>query len=213
MSQKNVYALFIMIWLTVLTIWAVNKIVVPLNNNLVTVQGIPGHPTPQQISTVQIDKDTVWVIEANSDLIKVITHDTDGYHMTQIRMSIQNQYEVPNISKVMPFQINSEDISNVTVYTGTKDQDISGVIDTAEDIQALTNLLNNSPVLDGDATADYYRLLKISMKDGSVISLEFGGNGGHFKNLDTGVFYYLEPLDNEKALNKIIDRIEKEYKG
>ncbi|NIK80603.1 hypothetical protein FHS15_005794 [Paenibacillus castaneae] len=46
MSQKNVYALFIMIWLTVLTLWAVNKIVVPLNNNLVTVQGIPSQPTP-----------------------------------------------------------------------------------------------------------------------------------------------------------------------
>jgi len=91
MSQKNIYALFIMIWLTALTIWSVNKIVVPLNNNLVTVQGVPGQPTPpQQISTVQIDKDTVWVIEANSDLLKVITHDTDGYHMTQIRMSILN---------------------------------------------------------------------------------------------------------------------------
>jgi minor extracellular protease Epr len=66
-------------------------IVVPLNNNLVTVQGIPGQPTPRLISTVQIDKDTVWVIEADSDLLKVITRDTDGYHMKQIRMSIQNQ--------------------------------------------------------------------------------------------------------------------------
>ncbi|KRE56803.1 hypothetical protein [Paenibacillus sp. Soil750] len=91
MSQKKGYALFIMIWLTVLTIWAVNKIVVPISNNVVTVQGIPGQPTTQQISTVQIDKDTVWVIESNSNLIKVITHDTEGYHMKQIKMSIQNQ--------------------------------------------------------------------------------------------------------------------------
>ena len=91
MSQKKGYALFIMIWLTVLTIWAVNKIVVPISNNVVTVQGIPIQQTTQQISTVQIDKDTVWVIDANSNYIKVITHDKDGYHITQSEMSFQEQ--------------------------------------------------------------------------------------------------------------------------
>jgi len=89
MSQKNVFALIIMIWITVLTIWAVNKIAVPLNNSLVTVQGIPGQPMPQEISTVQIDKDTVWIIDANSNYIRVITHDKDGYHITGSEMTFK----------------------------------------------------------------------------------------------------------------------------
>lgn len=91
MSQKNVFALLFMIWITVLTIWAVNQITVPLSNNLVTVQGIPSQPIPQPISTVQIDKDTVWIIDANSNYIKVITHDSDGFHITGSEMDFRNQ--------------------------------------------------------------------------------------------------------------------------
>ncbi|WP_239616329.1 hypothetical protein [Cohnella mopanensis] len=89
MSMKNIYPLIIMIWLTVLTIWAVNK----LNNQSqsVTVQGIPLTPIPQQVSTVQMDKDTVWVIDANSNYIRVITHDKDGYHIRGSEMDFQEQ--------------------------------------------------------------------------------------------------------------------------
>ncbi|REE69631.1 hypothetical protein A8990_13228 [Paenibacillus taihuensis] len=90
MLPKNYFALIIMIWITVLTIWAVNKVVVPLNNNDVMVQGIPIQPMPQEISTVQIDKDTVWIIDANSNYIKVITHDKDGYHITGSEMTYQS---------------------------------------------------------------------------------------------------------------------------
>jgi hypothetical protein len=91
MSKTNVNALFIMIWLTVLTIWAVNKMATPLSSNDVTVHGIPNQPAPQAISTVQIDKDTVWIIDANSNYIKVITHDKDGYHITGSQMSFQSR--------------------------------------------------------------------------------------------------------------------------
>jgi flagellar basal body P-ring protein FlgI len=92
MTQKNVFVLVIMIWLTVLTIWAVNKVVISNDNFNVSVHGIPVQPTPQPFSTVQVDKDTVWIIDNTSDMIKIITHDADGYHLTQERMSIQDHY-------------------------------------------------------------------------------------------------------------------------
>ncbi|WP_217595192.1 hypothetical protein [Cohnella sp. GbtcB17] len=93
MTQKNVFALIIMIWVTVLTVWAVNKVVVPLSyhSSSVSVQGIPGQPVPPAISTVQIDKDTVWIIDANSSFIKVITHDESGFHIVGSEMTYQER--------------------------------------------------------------------------------------------------------------------------
>ncbi|MFD0675191.1 hypothetical protein [Cohnella sp. GCM10027633] len=87
MSLKSIYPFLIMIWLTILTIWAVNKLYNPAQS--VTVHGIPGTPIPQQISTVQMDKDTVWVIDANSNYIRIITHDEDGYHIRGSEMEFQ----------------------------------------------------------------------------------------------------------------------------
>ncbi|GMK38782.1 hypothetical protein PCCS19_18360 [Paenibacillus sp. CCS19] len=89
MSQKHGFMLVIMVWLTFLTIWAVNK-VVSTDDEFVTVNGIPIQPTPQPFATVQVDKDTVWIIENNSDMIKIIKHDADGYHLIQERMSFEN---------------------------------------------------------------------------------------------------------------------------
>ncbi|QHW33679.1 hypothetical protein GZH47_24695 [Paenibacillus rhizovicinus] len=93
MTQKNTFTLVIMIWLTVLTIWAVNKVVTSHDDfETVSVQGIPAQPTQEQYSTVQIDKDTVWVFDNTSDMIKIIKHDADGYHLTQEKMSVQDHY-------------------------------------------------------------------------------------------------------------------------
>ena len=88
MSRNNTFALVIMIWVTILTFWTVNNLTTSLNNqSSVTVQGIPVQPIPQQISTIQMDKDTVWVIDANSNYIQVITHDEYGYTRTQSVMN------------------------------------------------------------------------------------------------------------------------------
>jgi len=93
MSQNNkVFALIIMIWFTIVTIWAVNNLTTSFNNqHSVYVQGIPGQSTPQQISAIQMDKDTVWVIDPNSNYIRVITHDDDGYHITGSEMTFQER--------------------------------------------------------------------------------------------------------------------------
>ncbi|MBD3919007.1 hypothetical protein H8B09_09600 [Paenibacillus sp. PR3] len=91
MSQKKVYMLVMMVWLTILTVWAVNK-VVNKNDAFVTVNGIPVQPSPQTFSTVQVDKDTVWIINNTSDMIQIIKHDANGYHLTQEKMSIQDNY-------------------------------------------------------------------------------------------------------------------------
>lgn len=118
--------------------------------------------------------------------------------------------QVPMNSNEEIFMIKKEDISSVTISTGENDP-ISGVIDKETDIYHLVSLLNNAVHLTGDATADYYRLVKLNMKDGSVKALEFGGHGQFFKVLDSGVFFKLEPPENHKKLNKLIDRVEKEY--
>lgn len=92
MTNNKIFALIIMIWFTILTIWGVNHLITSLNNTQsVNVHGIPGYPAPQQISTIQIDKDTVWIIDANSNYIRVITHDEEGYHITGSEMSFKEQ--------------------------------------------------------------------------------------------------------------------------
>lgn len=88
MSRNNTFALIIMIWITILTFWTVNNLTTSLNNlRSVNVQGIPLQSESQQISTIQMDKDTVWVIDANSNYIQVITHDKNGYTRTQSEMN------------------------------------------------------------------------------------------------------------------------------
>ncbi|QGQ96174.1 hypothetical protein EHS13_15460 [Paenibacillus psychroresistens] len=88
MTTNNKFALIIMLWVTLLTVWVVTNLKVPPNNNVLSLQGIPAPAYPVQTTTVQIDKDTVWIIDPNSTLLKVITHDQDGYHLTQIDMPI-----------------------------------------------------------------------------------------------------------------------------
>jgi hypothetical protein len=92
MEKNKIFVLIIMIWFSALLIWAVNNVTTSLNNQRsINVQGIPGQPTPQQISSIQMDKDTVWIIDANSDYIRVITHDEDGYHVTGSKMSFKEK--------------------------------------------------------------------------------------------------------------------------
>lgn len=116
-------------------------------------------------------------------------------------------------SSVESFQISGEDISKVSISQGPfstgKDEKNNAVIDTPEDIKELAEILNNSPLLTGDETADYYRLLTIVKKDGSNITLEFGGNGRFFKNVDTGIFFKLELESKQEDLNKLIEGVEK----
>jgi len=92
MTKNNIFTLVIMIWFSIITIWAVNEITKSLQNQQsVHVTGIPGQPIQQQISAIQMDKDTVWIIDANSHYIKVITHDEQGYHITGSEMAFQER--------------------------------------------------------------------------------------------------------------------------
>lgn len=92
MSQNNKFFVFIiMVWFTIITIWAVSSVTSSINNQSVNVQGVPVQSTPQQITSIQMDKDTVWVIDPNSNYIRVITHDNEGYHITGSEMSFQER--------------------------------------------------------------------------------------------------------------------------
>jgi hypothetical protein len=92
MTSKRIFVLLIMLWITILMIWVVNSFTARITDSInntksVIVQGIPGQPVPQQFSTVQIDKDTVWLIDANNNYIRVINHDKDGFHLTGSQMT------------------------------------------------------------------------------------------------------------------------------
>ncbi|WP_274366273.1 hypothetical protein [Paenibacillus thermotolerans] len=91
-NNKGV-AILIMIWITVLSIWAVNSLTSILSNLYsVNVSGIPYHPIEEPISTVRIDENTVWIINANnSNYIKVITQDEDGFKITEYEMQFQER--------------------------------------------------------------------------------------------------------------------------
>lgn len=92
MQSKKGIVFLLMVWLTVLTVWAVNSITTSFGySRSVNVQGIPVQPAPRNISIVPMDKDTVWVIEPNNQTIQVITHDNDGFHLTLSTMSVENR--------------------------------------------------------------------------------------------------------------------------
>jgi len=119
----------------------------------------------------------------------------------------------PDDAKVERFQIDENEISYVTVYQGPVNYTVSGVIESATDIQLLADILNGATYPVGNGTADYYRLFKIMMKDGSEENLEFGGHGRFFKIVETGVFFKLEPEKHHEVLHELVDRIEKEYQA
>ncbi|MFD0712048.1 hypothetical protein [Paenibacillus sp. GCM10027626] len=109
---------------------------------------------------------------------------------------------------LVPFHVNEEDIASVTIYREPEKGIPSGLIETAEDVATIADILNNSEPPPENGTADYYCQLDLNLKDSSKISLEFGGRGGFFKIVDTGVFYGLKAGYREK-LNDLVDRIEK----
>lgn len=91
MLQTNkAFVVVIMIWISILTVWAVNSLTNG-DQKSVHVTGVPQNYTPQQISVVQMDKDTVWVVDPNSNYIRVIKHNEDGYHITSSEMSFQEE--------------------------------------------------------------------------------------------------------------------------
>ncbi|MEK3885759.1 hypothetical protein [Paenibacillus sp. PL2-23] len=92
MVNNKVFAIVIMIWITWLTIWAVNSVTsIMRGQNTIHVSGIPHVPTEEPISTVRIDENTVWIINANNHYIKVITKDEEGFKITGSEMQFQEQ--------------------------------------------------------------------------------------------------------------------------
>ncbi|GGA02964.1 hypothetical protein GCM10008018_56270 [Paenibacillus marchantiophytorum] len=88
--MKNKTFILVMLWFTILTIWAVSSIKSSLHDSRnITVQGVPAPAVPQPYQTVHMDKDTVWIIDPLSSNIKVISHDKDGYHITQATMDLK----------------------------------------------------------------------------------------------------------------------------
>ncbi|GIP32509.1 hypothetical protein J2TS4_17190 [Paenibacillus sp. J2TS4] len=78
-------------WLTILTVWSINKVSTSINNNhAVTVSGMLDKP--QQLFAIPIDKNTVWIIDANDyTYIKVITRDQEGFNISQSFMSLNKE--------------------------------------------------------------------------------------------------------------------------
>jgi len=90
MANSKGFVIVIMIWITGLTIWAVNSVTsIMSSQNSVHVSGIPNYPSNEPISTVRIDENTVWIINAKSNYIRVITKDEEGFKITDSEMQFQ----------------------------------------------------------------------------------------------------------------------------
>lgn len=91
MRKNRIFVLIMMIWLTILTVWSINKVNASLTfDRPITISGWPEQN--QQITAVPMDKNTVWIIDSNDySYIKVITRDNEGFKITQSFMSLRNE--------------------------------------------------------------------------------------------------------------------------
>lgn len=73
--------LIVMVWLSALVIWAVDKIDNTLPQSL-SISNMPSGPilTTQSMYTVPVGNNTVWIIDTAHETINIITHDSNGYH-------------------------------------------------------------------------------------------------------------------------------------
>lgn len=113
------------------------------------------------------------------------------------------------------FKISSEEVSSIVILDNPVAKDIkqetTAVIDNHKDIKEIVDVLNNSPAYMGAATADFYRIMEITSKDGTKTLLEFGGQGRFFKDINSGVFFGLDPENKFEDLNAFIDQAEQKY--
>ncbi|MGF7050789.1 hypothetical protein J2T13_005339 [Paenibacillus sp. DS2015] len=116
-----------------------------------------------------------------------------------------------NDDKEQPnFKLNIEDISNVTIFNYESQKHISAEVNKEEDIKALVTILNSNTTEVKPHTLENYRDININMKNGNVLTLMFAGLGQAF-SVDNTNTYMLDPSENYKVLNQLIERVEKEY--
>lgn len=92
-TNKNGFAFGIMLWVTILTVWAVNSLTSTMSrDNTVHVNGIPHAPQDEPISVVRMNDNTVWVVNANTHYIRVIAQEEDGsFTITGSEMQFQER--------------------------------------------------------------------------------------------------------------------------
>lgn len=135
---------------------------------------------------------------------------------SNLQSNHESQLTLPNTEDEDDlFKISSEEVSNIVIFDNPVAKDIkqetTAVIDTHKEIKEIVDVLNNSPAYVGAATADFYRIIEITIKDGTKTSLEFGGQGRFFKEMNSGMFFILDPEDKFEVLNAFIDRAEQNY--
>ena len=105
------------------------------------------------------------------------------------------------------FKINSEDVSNITVYSYEVERHKSADISKREDIETVVDILNSNTNQEKPHTLANYRDLEIHMKDGSILLLMLV-NGPQISVENTGTFTIKTPEDHSK-LKQLIERVEK----
>ncbi|GGG67450.1 hypothetical protein [Paenibacillus radicis (ex Gao et al. 2016)] len=79
----------IMVWITILAIVVLLVLSKLFGEQLsVHLTGIPGQAIAPQMTTIQMDKNEVWIIDPNSNTMRVITKGETGYHVTVAEMSV-----------------------------------------------------------------------------------------------------------------------------
>lgn len=105
------------------------------------------------------------------------------------------------------FSVNADDVLNISIYHGEK----SGELSEGKDMQNFCNIINSANTLEGSVTDNLYRRVEVNMKDGSVHTLLFGGDGFYFVVEETFYSYKLNPSSNTDFLRALIERAEIDY--
>ncbi|TYP75517.1 hypothetical protein [Paenibacillus methanolicus] len=123
-----------------------------------------------------------------------------------------NGIEPPLAVVSEPFRVTAGDIVEVAIVDDPVaegiTQDTVGILDSPADIAQFVTLIDSSPPLNSDATADFYRIAVLTKKDGTELSLEFGGQGLFFKDMASNVFYTLHPKSKQDELRRLVERAE-----
>jgi len=117
---------------------------------------------------------------------------------------------LPTKTSSEPFNIDEGNIGKITIYNGNMSN--TAEITSSDDISTFASYLKHAPPLSGEVTGDLFRIVDIQKKDGSALTLEFGGRGTHFENRESRKYYSVHS-PGPIAFSEWVEQLEKTSKA
>lgn len=107
-----------------------------------------------------------------------------------------------------PFRLDAEQVHQVAVYTGI---DQAPAVAGANNASEMIELLNQAEPYDGPVREDFYRMIEVSLKDGTEHKLFFNGSGVFSIDQQTGYFTLSDTV--HQALRALVAETEGSERG